>query len=219
MRSWLPVSWRASFAALECRPWSEPQPGRGSVIAGLRGDGTRGEPLLLMGHLDVVPVELDRWTIDPFGGHIRDGAVYGRGAVDMKAMVAMELELMLLLAERATSANLDPARDPIPGLGRDVIFAATADEEAGGSHGMGWIVDNRPELIRSAAALNEAGGVGVPLGGVVLYPIQVAEKGKRVYRITVTGTAGHGSMPREDNAAVLAAGGRPPPVRFPGALA
>ena len=183
----------------------EPFPGRGSVVARLRGDGTGGGPLLLLSHIDVVPADEERWAHDPFGGEVADGYVWGRGAVDMKSMVAMELEVMLLLARRAQEEGRDPSTDPIPGLRRDVIFAATAGEEAGGFEGAGWIADHRPELLRADGALSESGGISVDVLGRRFYPIQVAEKGFQTYRITVRGTPGHGSMPREDNAAVLAA--------------
>ncbi|HKB29025.1 MAG TPA: M20/M25/M40 family metallo-hydrolase, partial [Candidatus Limnocylindrales bacterium] len=154
----------------------EPVPGRGSVVARLRGDGTGGPPLLLLSHLDVVPAPPDRWTHDPFAADIADGYVYGRGAVDMKHLVAMELEVMLRLAEDARAAGRDPATDPIPGLKRDVLFASTADEEAGGLAGAGWLALEHPEHLRAAAAINEAGGVSMWLGDRRLYPIQVAEK-------------------------------------------
>ena len=183
----------------------EPVPGRGSVHVRLRGDGSGGEPLLLLSHLDVVPAPAARWTHDPFGADLADGYVYGRGAVDMKGMVAMELGVIRLLAEQARAAGRDPARDPIPGLRRDVLFTCTADEEAGGAAGARWIVDQRPDWLRAAGALNECGGVAVTVAGRRLYPIQVAEKGYAAYRITIRGTWGHGSMPRHDNAAVLAA--------------
>ena len=183
----------------------EPEPGRGSVHVRLRGDGTGGEPFLLLSHLDVVPAPSDRWTHEPFAAEIHEGYVYGRGAVDMKAMVAMELGVVRLLAAEAHAAGLDPARDPIPGLRRDVLFTCTADEEAGGLAGAKWVADNRPEWLRAAGAVNECGGVSATIGGQRLYPIQVAEKGFAAYRIAVRGTWGHGSMPRDDNAAVLAA--------------
>lgn len=197
----------------------EPIPGRGSVVARLRGDGTGGEPLLLLSHLDVVPAPLDGWTHDPFAGDVEDGWVYGRGAVDMKDLVAMELEVMRLLAGEARTAGLDPATDPVPGLRRDVLFASTADEEAGGLAGAGWLAMEHPEDLRAAAAINEAGGVAVDVGGRRLYPIQVAEKGTTTYRLTFHGTWGHGSMPRSDNALVLAAEAvgrlaQPSPVRL-----
>jgi acetylornithine deacetylase/succinyl-diaminopimelate desuccinylase-like protein len=183
----------------------EPVPGRGSVHVRLHGDGTGGEPLLLLSHLDVVPAPPERWSHDPFAAVIVDGVVYGRGAVDMKAMVAMELGVIRLLAGQARAAGLDPARDPIPGLRRDVLFTCTADEEAGGVAGARWIAANRPDWLQAAGALNECGGVATTIAGIRLYPIQVAEKGFAAYRIAIRGTAGHGSMPRADNAAVLAA--------------
>jgi acetylornithine deacetylase/succinyl-diaminopimelate desuccinylase-like protein len=182
----------------------EPYPGRGSVVARLRGDGTGGAPLLLLSHVDVVPAP-GTWSHDPFGADLSDGYIWGRGAVDMKDLVAMEVELIRLLAEEAAAAGLDPATDPVPGLRRDILFAATADEEAGGLQGIAWLAAEHPEHLQAAGAINESGGFSVQLGPHRLYPIQVAEKGYAVYRITVRGTWGHGSMPRPDNAAVLAA--------------
>ncbi len=183
----------------------EPVAGRGSVHVRLRGDGSGGEPLLLLSHLDVVPAPPERWSHAPFEAEIADGYVYGRGAVDMKDMVALEMGVVRLLAAEARAAGLDPAHDPIPGLRRDVLLTVTADEEAGGSAGAGWIVVHRPEWLQAAGALNECGGVSMTVGGRRFYPIQVAEKGYIAYRIAVRGTWGHGSMPREDNAALLAA--------------
>ena len=183
----------------------EPFPGRGSIATRLHGDGTGGEPLLLLSHLDVVPAPPERWTHDPFGADLADGYVWGRGAVDMKGMVAMEVAIMRLLAAEARAAGRDPASDPVPGLRRDVLLASTADEETGGLEGAAWVVEHRPEWLRSAGALNEAGGFSVEFGGRRFYPIQVAEKGYANYRITVHGTWAHGSVPRPDNAAVRAA--------------
>jgi acetylornithine deacetylase/succinyl-diaminopimelate desuccinylase-like protein len=183
----------------------EPTPGRGSVGCRLRGDGTGGEPLLLLSHIDVVPAPPEGWTHDPFAADLADGYVWGRGAVDMKDMVALEVAVIRRLAAEARAAGRDPASDPIPGLRRDVLFAATADEEAGGAQGAGWIVEHRPEWLQAAGALNESGGVSVDFGGRRFYPIGVAEKGFAVFRIVVAGTWGHGSMPRPDNAAVRAA--------------
>jgi acetylornithine deacetylase/succinyl-diaminopimelate desuccinylase-like protein len=182
----------------------EPVPGRGSVTARLRGDGTGGDPLLLLGHLDVVPAPSERWTHDPFAGDVADGYVWGRGAVDMKDLVAMELWVMRRLATEAREAGRDPASDPVPGLTRDVLFASTADEEAGGLNGIAVLVEERPELLQAAGAINESGAVATTFAGRRFYPVGVAEKGYAVYRITVTGTWGHGSMPRDDNAAVRA---------------
>ncbi|MFP5342580.1 MAG: M20/M25/M40 family metallo-hydrolase [Candidatus Limnocylindria bacterium] len=183
----------------------EPVPGRGSVHVRLHGDGSGGDPFLLLSHLDVVPAPADRWTHDPFAADIVDGYVYGRGAVDMKGMVAMELGVVERLVEEARIAGLDPARDPIPGLRRDVLFTCTADEEAGSAAGARWIAEHRPDWLRAAGAVNECGGVSVTVAGKRLYPIQVAEKGFLAYRIHVRGTWGHGSMPRDDNALVMAA--------------
>ncbi len=183
----------------------EAVPGRGSVFARLRGDGTGGGPLLLLSHLDVVPAAPDLWTHGPFDGDVADGYVWGRGAVDMKNLLAMELTVIRMLAAEARAAGRDPASDPIPSLTRDVLFASTADEEAGGLNGIAWIIAERPELIQAAAAINESGAVATTFAGRRFYPIGVAEKGYAVYRLTVHGTWGHGSMPRDDNAVVRAA--------------
>ncbi len=183
----------------------EPVPGRGSVHVRLHGDGTGGAPFLLLSHLDVVPASPERWSHDPFAADIADGYVYGRGAVDMKGMVALELGVVERLVAEARAAGHDPARDPVPGLRRDVLFTCTADEEAGAIDGASWIAEHRPDWLQAAGAVNECGGVSVTIGGRRLYPIQVAEKGYAAYRIHVRGTWGHGSMPREDNAALLAA--------------
>lgn len=180
-------------------------PGRGSVAARLRGDGTGGPPLLLLSHLDVVPAPDELWTHGPFDGDLADGQIWGRGALDMKDLLAQELTVVRMLAAEARAAGRDPASDPVPGLTRDVLFLSTADEEAGGLNGIAWIVQDRPELLRAAAAINEAGAVTATFAGRRFYPIGVAEKGYSVYRLTVAGTWGHGSMPHGANAAVRAA--------------
>ncbi len=174
----------------------EAAPGRGSCFARL--PATVDEPLpplVLLSHLDVVPVEEERWSRDPFGGELVDGEVWGRGAVDMKDMVAMELAVMLALR-----------RTGVP-LRRDVIFAALADEEAGGTFGARHFVAQRPDWFASsagvaAAALNEVGGYSITVRGRRFYTIQVAEKGIIWTRLLAEGTPGHGSMPSPDNAAV-----------------
>ncbi len=172
-------------------------PGRGSCVARLRASGEATEPpLILLGHIDVVPVDAEAWTRDPFGGDLVDGVVWGRGAVDMKNMVAMELAVMVALQRSGIE------------LKRDVIFAAVADEEAGGEHGARGLVERRPELFHDAAgrpasaALNEVGGYSMTLGGRRFYTIQVAEKGISWTRLRTTGTPGHGSMPHDANAAI-----------------
>ena len=166
-----------------------PSPDRASIIARIRGDGSR-PPLLLMSHTDVVAVEKEKWTHDPFGGDIADGFIYGRGAQDMKNMVAMELMTMLLLK------RLDLR------LKRDVIFMAAADEEVGGLAGAGWVVDNHPELIRAEYGLNEGAGNARIINGVTYYQVQNAEKGVQRFTLRTRGRPGHGSAPHDDNALV-----------------
>jgi acetylornithine deacetylase/succinyl-diaminopimelate desuccinylase-like protein len=172
-------------------------PGRGSCLARLRATGPGTDPpLILLSHVDVVPVDAESWTRDPFGGELVDGVVWGRGAVDMKDMVAMELAVMLALKRSGVE------------LRRDVILVAVADEEAGGEHGARGLVERRPELFHDAAgrpasaALNEVGGYSITLDGRRFYTIQVAEKGIAWARLRTNGTPGHGSMPHADNAAV-----------------
>ncbi|MGQ0607258.1 MAG: M20/M25/M40 family metallo-hydrolase [Chloroflexota bacterium] len=175
----------------------ELSPGRGSCVArlGAAGPGT-DPPLILLSHLDVVPVDAESWSRDPFGGELIDDVVWGRGAVDMKDMVSMELAVMLALKRSRAE------------LRRDVIFAAVADEEAGGEHGARALVEGRPELFHDAAgrpasaALNEVGGYSVTLGGRRFYTVQVAEKGIVWTRVRAAGAPGHASMPHSDNAAV-----------------
>jgi acetylornithine deacetylase/succinyl-diaminopimelate desuccinylase-like protein len=175
----------------------EAVPGRGSCFARLPADVPHPEPpLLLLAHVDVVPVDAESWSRDPFGGELVDGEVWGRGACDMKEMVAMELSVMLAL--RASGATLR----------RDVILAAVADEEAGGTAGALHWVDARPDLFAdasgqpAAAALNEVGGYSMTIGDRRAYTIQVAEKGIIWTRMRATGTPSHGSMPAPDNAAL-----------------
>ncbi len=162
-------------------------PSRMNVIARLRGDGSQ-PPLLLAAHTDVVPVEREYWTRDPFGGEIHDGYLWGRGAIDMKHMAVMSAAVIARLA-----------RDRTP-LARDVIFAGVADEEAGCDAGSKFLVDNHPELVRAEFALGEAGAFTVYIGGRAVYPIQVAEKGCVWMKLRAKGRPGHGSMPRENNA-------------------
>ena len=171
----------------------ESEPTRASLVARLSGTGKK-RPLMLSGHLDVVPAERDRWRHDPFGAGEHEGCVWGRGAIDMKNMVAMSLMTIVLL-KRALDGGGPP-------LDRDVIFAAVADEEAGSRLGAQFLVEQHPELVRAEYVLNEIGAYTFYVGDAVFYPIQVAEKGICWFELTAHGTAGHGSMPRPDNAVV-----------------
>ena len=167
---------------------TESQPGRGNVTARLAGGGV---PLVLLGHTDVVAVEPDRWRHPPFDGQLRDGYVWGRGALDMKNMVAAELMVFLLLKRRRTD------------LKRDVIFAATADEEAGkGDHGVGWLLDNHPEQVDAPFVLTEGGGAEFRVGDARFYTCQTGQKGICRFRMVARGEPGHGSRPHPQNAAV-----------------
>ncbi|HZU66128.1 MAG TPA: M20/M25/M40 family metallo-hydrolase [Ktedonobacteraceae bacterium] len=184
-----------------------PSPDRGSIVARLKGNGS-APPLLLMSHTDVVAVEPEKWTHDPFAADIADDFIYGRGALDMKGMVTMELMTMLLLK-----------RAGVP-LKRDVIYMAAADEEVGGHMGAGWVVHNRPELIQAEYALNEGGGSGFEVNGKRYYTVEAAEKGTARFRLRTTGKPGHGSVPHDNNAIVKLAAllskldGTQPPVHF-----
>jgi len=184
-----------------------PAPHRGTIVARLKGDGS-APPLLLMSHTDVVAVEPEKWTHDPFAAEIADGFMYGRGALDMKHMVAMELITMLLLKRAGVQ------------LKRDVIFMAAADEEVGGHDGAGWVALNRPELIQAEYALNEGGGSAIEINGSRYYMVQTAEKGAARFRLRTKGNPGHGSMPHGENAIISLAqilsrlDNRQPPVHF-----
>lgn len=170
----------------------ESVPGRTSIVARMRGTGANA-PLLLNGHLDVVPADRERWRHDPFSATEHDGCIWGRGAIDMKNMVAMSAVVLLLLQRRGVQ------------LERDVIFAGVADEEAGSRHGARFLVEKRPDLVRAEYVLNEIGGYTLYFGDAVFYPVQVAEKGICWFELSAEGTAGHGSMPRPDNAVVRVA--------------
>ncbi|GAB2967416.1 M20/M25/M40 family metallo-hydrolase [Saccharothrix stipae] len=164
--------------------------GRGNVIARLAGaDPSRGA-LLVHGHLDVVPADASEWSVHPFSGAVQDGYVWGRGAVDMKDMVAMTLAV----ARRFKRDGVVPPRD--------IVFAFLADEEAGGLFGAKWLVDNRPELFEGVTeAISEVGGFSITLkDDVRAYLVETAEKGIRWLKLRVRGTAGHGSMIHNDNA-------------------
>ncbi|MFZ2239657.1 MAG: M20/M25/M40 family metallo-hydrolase [Gordonia amarae] len=171
------------------------QPGRGNVFARLTGDpaNTRGT-LLLHTHLDVVPAEPADWSVHPFSGTVSDGYIWGRGAVDMKDMVGMALAL-------ARQFRRDGTVPP-----RDIVFAFLADEEAGGTWGSHWLVENRPDLFDGVTeAVGEVGGFSLTVDrpdGTQrrLYLVETAEKGLAWMRLTADATAGHGSFLHADNA-------------------
>src|ERR671912_88359 len=146
-----------------------------------------------MGHMDVVGVERDKWSVDPFAAEIKDGYLYGRGAIDDKGMLAANLETMLLLKRNVI--------DKGGTLSRDVIFVANSDEEASGEWGMGWLIKNHPELIRAEFALNEGGRTRI-VGGKPLYvAVQNTEKVPHGITIPPRGPGGHAAIPLAGNAA------------------
>ena len=167
----------------------ESEPGRGNVLARLAGGDEK--TLMLLGHTDVVAVEPEHWTHPPFSGALINGYVWGRGALDMKNMVAANLMVFLLLK-----------REGVP-LARDIVFAATADEEAGkGNHGPGWIMDQRPDLWDAPLIITEGGGSDFTVGEQRFYTCQTGQKGLCRLRVIARGTPGHGSMPHGDSAIV-----------------
>jgi acetylornithine deacetylase/succinyl-diaminopimelate desuccinylase-like protein len=166
----------------------EPVPGRATLWARLRGDGSK-RPIILLNHTDVVPHNKEFWTVEAFSGVVKDGFIYGRGALDMKS---------LGMAQFVTMLTLKRARVP---LKRDVIFLATADEEAGGLNGAGWFAKNHRELIAGAEFLLNEGGSNIvgPNGRVMAIGVGPAEKAPAWLRLTATGEAGHGSVPRPNS--------------------
>lgn len=166
----------------------EPFPGRGTLWARLKGDGSQ-RPVVLLNHTDVVPHNPEFWSVPAFSGQIKDGFVYGRGAQDMKS-VGMAQFMTLVALKRAK----------VP-LKRDIIFLATADEEAGGLQGAGWFAKNQPELLGKAEFLfNEGGNNVVDAGGKVLaVGVGPSEKTPAWLRLTATGEPGHASIPRPNS--------------------
>ena len=185
----------------------ESAPGRASLIARLKGNGSK-KPLLLMGHIDVVGVERSKWTVDPFAAVIRDGFMYGRGSHDDKAMDAVNLTVFLKLH-----------RGKVP-LDRDVILLAEAGEEGTSQFGIDYLVKNDWDKIACEYALNEGGRFRVADGKLQYAGVETTEKVPRGLRVVAHGTSGHGSMPRLDNpvvhlaAAVSKIGNYQPPMRL-----
>ncbi|POX51756.1 M20/M25/M40 family metallo-hydrolase [Streptomyces sp. Ru72] len=168
----------------------ESHPGRASTVARIEGEDPSRPALLIHGHTDVVPANADDWTHHPFSGEIADGCVWGRGAVDMKDMDAMTLAVV---RDRLRSGRRPP---------RDIVLAFLADEEAGGTYGARYLVDNHRDLFEGVTeAISEVGGFSFTVNEQRrLYLIQTAEKGMHWMKLTVAGTAGHGSMIHRDNA-------------------
>jgi len=162
---------------------------RVSLRAVLKGDGSR-RPFMLLNHTDVVPVEREFWDEDPFAGIVKDGHVWGRGALDMKGLGIVQLLTMLTLKRQGLA------------LSRDLVFFAQADEEAGSAFGMRWIVRNHPDTLDAEYVINEGGGGTTEMFGVnrPVYNIAVGEKGPVWLRLETEGRPGHGSVPHDDNA-------------------
>ncbi len=167
----------------------ESAPGRASVVARVAGTDPSLPALVLHGHLDVVPADASHWSVDPFAGVIKDGMLWGRGAVDMKDMCAMMLT--------AVGEILREGGRPR----RELILAFFADEEAGGALGSHYLVQHHPELFEGAAtAISEVGGYSIELNGTRAYLIQTGEKALDWIRLRARGTAAHGSRVWHDNA-------------------
>jgi acetylornithine deacetylase/succinyl-diaminopimelate desuccinylase-like protein len=177
---------------LECELYAR-VPERANVVTRIKGTGD-GPSLLLLGHTDVVLADAAEWSVPPFSGEVRDGEVWGRGALDMKSHVA---------ANAVAIASL--AREGFRPKG-DLIFAATADEEVGAGYGLEWLCRAHPDAVRADFCINEGGGDRLELGGAAYFICTVAEKMSAPFRIRVHGRSGHASMPGiADNALVKAA--------------
>jgi acetylornithine deacetylase/succinyl-diaminopimelate desuccinylase-like protein len=181
---------------------AESAEGRGNIWARLPGGRKPG--LVLLNHIDVVPADLRYWTSNPFDGAIRDGHIYGRGALDMKGLGIAQLQAFLAL--HAANEKLN----------RDVIFVATADEEAGGAYGAGWLVENRPEIFKDVGFLINEGGGGSVVGDDIVFNIEVTQKVPLWLRLVAHGNPGHGSMPQSETAVtrLMRAGDRLARTRF-----
>ena len=168
----------------------ESAPRRGSIITRLKGSGEKPS-LLLLSHLDVVAANPEEWSVDPFSGAVKNGFVWGRGALDMKSMTAMEVCVMKLLKRNGVKPK------------GDVTLAATADEEKGGEAGAGWLVHNHPEKVQADYVINEGGGLAIPVNNKNIFSIQTAEKGILWFKAKAKGRPGHGSVPGTADNAIL----------------
>jgi acetylornithine deacetylase/succinyl-diaminopimelate desuccinylase-like protein len=160
---------------------AESAPGRGNIWARLEGGA---EPaIVLLHHMDVVPADERFWQSDPLSGELRDGYINGRGTLDTKTSGILHLATFLALHRTETPLN------------RDVIFMATADEEAGGFFGAGWLVENRPEIFENVGFLLNEGGGGSDVDGTINFGLEVTQKVPYWLRVTALGEPGHGSRP------------------------
>lgn len=167
----------------------EPEPGRGIVAARLRGIGRKQKAIILLSHMDVVPAEPKEWQVPPFSGEVKDGYVWGRGAVDDKGPGAIEMMAMLAIKRSGILLN------------RDVLFVATGDEEEGGRAGAEWFTDHEKDIFSDVGyLLNEGGGIIDFSDGKRLYAVSVTEKTPLWLRLTAEGPAGHASDPPVDTA-------------------
>ncbi|MFE9840406.1 M20/M25/M40 family metallo-hydrolase [Streptomyces goshikiensis] len=193
----------------------ERTPGRTNVVARIEGTDPAAEALLVHGHLDVVPADAAEWSVHPFSGEVRDGVVWGRGAVDMKNMDAMVLAVVRAWARRGVRPR------------RDVVIAYTADEEDSAVDGSGFLADRHPHLFEGCTeGLGESGAFTLHTApGQALYPIAAGERGTAWLKLTARGTVGHGSKPNRANAvtrlaaAVSRIGAYEWPVRLTGTVA
>lgn len=166
----------------------ESAPGRANVFARLEGTDPSADALLVHGHLDVVPAIAADWSVDPFAGELKDGMIWGRGAVDMKDMDAMMISVLRHMVRSGTRPR------------RDIVFGFFADEEAGMVYGSHWIAEHHRELFDGVTdAISEVGGYSATIGGRRAYLLQTAEKGLMWLRLNAQGTAGHGSQINDDN--------------------
>lgn len=164
----------------------ESAPGRGNLVARIKGNGSK-RPLMLMGHLDVVGVERDKWTVDPFAAMVKDGYLYGRGSHDDKAMDAANLEVFLQLHRRKIA------------LDRDVILLAEAGEEGTTQYGIDYMVGQHWDKIDCEYVLNEGGAIHESNGNADFAAVGTTEKTPRGMILVARGSSGHASMPRLDN--------------------
>jgi acetylornithine deacetylase/succinyl-diaminopimelate desuccinylase-like protein len=177
-------------AGFECELLSAVE-GRPNLVARLAGNSD-GPVLCLLGHVDTVLADAGDWSVDPWSGELRDGCVWGRGALDMKSQVAAEIAAACTLAEEGWR--------PESGA---LLVIVTADEEAGATHGAKWLCEQMPDKVRCDFVVNEGGGASFEFDGRRLYLVEIAEKGVFRFTLTTHGSAGHASMPRiGDNALV-----------------